>query len=726
VDHDLEGVSGIVVVDATSDDLPIVFVSEGFELLTGYSSAEVVGRNPRFLQGPQTDPRSVAALRDAIAAGREAHATVLNYRDDGTPFYNDISIAPEYEHGQLVRWIGVLRDVTDRMRADAQVTELRYFDALTGLANRAALHDELRATLHRARIHDRELALLHVDLDDFKRIDEQYGRETGDALLRAVADRLRGVVRPTDLLARPGGDEFILLVKDVATDAAGIGADLARRIVDALREPLDADTATIEVHASVGVSSFPRDAVSAEDLLRHADAAKSIAKGGGKDGFHLYKSQAVGLGLDPDDAFDPALQRAELSRILDGGLITAVYQPIVELPGERVVAYEALARGPEGSGLHRADRLFAAATAAGRVIELDWACRAAAVRGALEAGLGRSVGLLINCEPSAADAPPPQQHAALWERGMAELDVTIELTERALTDRPAELARALRDHRAAGRGIALDDVGADIHVLALLPLVEPDIIKLDLGLVHERPSTDQAAIVAAVAAQRERTGAAVLAEGLETDEHVATARGLGASLGQGFRFGRPGPLPAPAAGGAAAGLPRARSTRVPGHTPFEIFATQRPTTQIGEELLDAMAHHLDHSALRIGEGAVVLAALQDARHFTAEKAERYEMLARGAALVAAFAVGLPEQPARGVRGARLDPDDPLAAESCVVVLGPHYAGALAARDLGAIGADGGRRYECATTFDRALAIAAARSLMSRIAPAQARHGAQIF
>jgi diguanylate cyclase (GGDEF)-like protein len=636
-----------------------------------------------------------------------------------------VSIAPERDAtGAVVRYLGVQRDVTDRVRADARIAELAYFDTLTGLANRAALHDELRSALHRARIHDREVALLFVDLDDFKRINDQHGHDVGDALLRAAADRLRGVVRPSDLLARRGGDEFTLLVKDVAGDAAEIGADLATRVVAALREPLVAEGLTLEVRASVGVSTFPRDAVSAEDLLRHADAAMYTAKGGGKDGYHLYRSRAVGLGLDPDDAFDPAGQAAELQRVLDAG-VTAVYQPIVDIATERVVAYEALARGPEGSPLHRPDRLFAAATAAGRVVELDWACRAAAVRGALDAGLGRSASLFLNCEPSAVDAPCPRRHERLWARAVQELDLVVELTERALTDRPAELSRALREHREAGRGIALDDIGADVRSLALLPLVEPDVVKLDLRLVQDRPSTDQAAIVSGVSAERERTGASVLAEGIETDEHLATARTLGATLGQGWRYGRPGRLPTTEPGATdivrhVAVLPRA------GRTPFAIVAAEREVAHATKRLLLPMSRHLENRALGIGEGAVILSAFQDARHFTPATVARYEMLARSASLVAAFGVGLPEQPARGVRGAQLDPDDELAREWSVVVLGPHFAGALVGRDHGDSGPDRERRFAYATTYDRALVIAAARTLMSRIAPARTREGARIF
>lgn len=722
---ELDAVSGVVIVDATTEGLPITYVSPGFETLTGYAADEVLGRNCKLLQGPDTDPRSAAALAEAVREGREAYVTLLNYRADGSPFWNAVSIAPERDaDGDVVRYLGVQRDVTAQMRADARIHRLAYFDTVTGLANRAALHDELRSALHRARVHDRELAVLFVDLDDFKRVNDRHGHHVGDALLRAVADRLRSVVRPSDLLARAGGDEFALLVKDVPRDATAVGLELAGRVVAALREPLPLDGHPLEVRASVGVSTYPHDASSAEDLLRHADAAMYVAKGGGKDGFHLYRSRAVGTGHEPDDAFAAADHVGELQRILAEDAVQAVFQPIVDVTTRDVAAYEALARGPEGSVLHRPDRLFAAAEAAGRVVELDWACRATAVQAALDAGLGRSASLFLNCEPRAIDAPCPERHAAIWARALAELDLVLEITERAVTDRPAELHRVVSEHRGSGHGIALDDLGADVRSLALLPLVEPDVMKLDLRLVQDRPSTDQAAIVSAVAAERERTGAAILAEGIETDEHLAVARTLGATLGQGWLFGRPGPLP------EQPRTPLRRRASVAAslaQTPYEVVAAERSVAEATKRLLLPMSHHLENRALRIGEGAVILSAFQQAAHFTPATVRRYETLARSSSLVAAFGVGLPEEPVPGVRGARLDAADPLADEWSVVVIGPHFSGALVARDLGDTDVpDRERRFTFATVYDRALVIAAARTLLARIAPAREREGARIF
>ncbi len=717
---DLDGLAAIIAVDAVTDGLPISWVSPGFELLTGYGASEVLGRNAKLLQGPDTDPRSVSVLTEAIAAGRDAYVTLLNYRADGTPFWNEVAIAPERDGaGKIVRWLGTQRDVTDRMRQNARLHELAYYDALTGLPNRSAMHDELRSAMHRARVHETELALLQVDVDDFRRVNEKWGHQAGDTLLRVVADRLRSVVRPQDLLARQGGDEFALLLKDLPTgEGERVAKELAARLLAAVRDaPHVVGDLRLEVRVSLGIGLYRQGTTTTSaDLLQDADIAVESAKAAGKDTVRVHRAVSGDAVLVPDDAFDPATAGGALDRVLAEGAITGLYQPIVELATGEVLGYEALARGPKGSPLHRPDRLFAAAAAAGRVVELDWACRLVAVRGALEAGLGRSASLFINCEPAAIGAPCPVEHAALWERAQQELDLVLEITERAVTARPAELVRVVGDAREAGRGIALDDVGADVRSLALLPLVEPDVIKLDLRLVQDRPSSDQAAIVSAVAAERERTGAQVLAEGIETEEHVTIARSLGATLGQGWHYDHPGPLVAP--------LPVARVRRhtatapeLPGSTPFEVVGAVRPTGEASKRLLLPMSHHLEARALRIGEGAVILSAFQEARHFTKATMRRYETLARRSSLVAAFAVGLVDEPVHGVRGAQLDPDDTLAGEWSVIVLGPHFAGALVGRDLGDVDrADGERRFAFATVYDRALVIAAARTLLSRIAP----------
>lgn len=412
---------------------------------------------------------------------------------------------------------------------------------------------------------------------------------------------------------------------------------------------------------------------------------------------------------------DELAELVELAEILGDGAVRAVYQPIVDLATGRPVAYEALARGPVGSPLERPDRLLAVARRAGRLGELDWACRLAALRGALEAGMTRSVSLFVNVEPDVTHAPPTGRAFAAVREASGVLDVVVEVTERSLVVAPAELLGMVSAVRATGWGIALDDVGAEMASLALMPFLQPDVIKLDLSLVQERPSADVAAIVSAVNAQSERTGALVLAEGIEHHAHLSAARAMGASVGQGWLFGRPGPLPADVGRSGGGGVtvwpvPAAASRSV-----VAAAAGGRPLSRSTKPLLLEMSWHLERQAAQLGAPGVVLSAFQTDERFTPATRGRYAALARDAAFVGALGVGMDEQPAPGVRGGHLWRDDPLVDEWAVAVVGPHFAAALAAIDLHDRGPDAERRFDYIVTYDRDRVLAVAASLMARIA-----------
>lgn len=711
--HEPEGVSGILVVDPNLDGSPIVYASPGFELITGYSAAEVLGRSPKLLQGPDTDPRAVAALREAIAAGRDAYVTLLNYRADGTPFWNELSIAPERDaSGRIVRWLGVQRDVTDFMRRHARLQELAYFDQLTGLANSAALHDELRSALHRARVHDRQVALLLLDVDDLRHINDRYGRRVGDVLLRALADRLREIVRPQDLLARQDSDAFALLLRDLPGNAETVANELADRVLGALRTPFGADKLQLHLNVSIGIGLFPDEARTAAELLDGAQAAVEAAKASGKRRAHVWRRSAdEALLVDPDAAFRPTAYARELGAILEAGALRPVFQPVVDLATRRVVAYEALTRGPEGSALHRPDRLLQTARATGRVVELDWACRAAAVEAALRAGLGREVPLMLNTEPEALGTPAPARHAELWERGREALDLIVEVRHAALADALPGALDALGAERRGGVGTALDDLGASTQALGLLPLLDAAALKLDPPLLAGRRPAQQAALAAAVADCAERTRAPVIAERIEDEEQLVAARALGARLGQGRLLGAPGPLPdRPAAEVRTAPLTESRKApEAPGaaDTPFAVLAAQRAPEPVTHDVLRAMREQVEARALGAHDGDLFLAVLGGPVEIDAPLRERYRAVAAAAGLVAVLTPGPAADPIPGTVTVALTGDDPLAHECAAIHLGPHAATALAARSDG----DG---IKVASTHDRGLVLAAARTLLARL------------
>ena len=358
---------------------------------------------------------------------------------------------------------------------------------------------------------------------------------------------------------------------------------------------------------------------------------------------------------------------------------------------------------------------------AGRAFELDWICRAAAFRAALNAALPPDFTLFVNAEPAALRAECPPDLLETIRTGVSQLNIVVELTERYLAHDPAAVLDAVAAARAEGLGIAIDDIGAEPASLALMPLVHPDVIKLDLSLIQGSPDIAVARTINGVLAEVERTGAIILAEGVETHEHAEMALAMGATMGQGWRYGRPRPL--------ADHWPRKRSPALPllpaestsRATPYEVVTKERPARIATKQLLNRSAGtssivRRTHPSLgcwsrasRKRTGSTRLTRL------------RYAKVAAAAVMVAVLGRDMPTEPAPRVRGTPLDPDDPLAEEWVVIVVGAHFAAALVARHppTDAVEPDESA-YEFAITYDRDLVIAAAQSLVQRIESRQMR------
>ncbi|MEI2703193.1 MAG: diguanylate cyclase [Baekduia sp.] len=689
---DTESVTGLLIADGSDPALPIVFASSGFELVTGYSAAEVHGQNPRFLQGPDTDPRAVATIRQAIGEGREAATTVLNYRADGTPFWNELTIAPERtERGEIVRWVAVMRDVTDRMQQAARLHELSYFDRLTGLANREALHDALRSALHRARVHDRECALMVIDLEEFGHVNRGHGREVGDVVLREAADRLQSLVRPNDTLARTDGDEFTLLLTDVPDNAGEVALELSQRLLAALREPFGADGLKIELRANVGIGVFP-GAMTTQELVDHAQRAVDIARDSGRP-VHLFEPRPARMLVVADEAFDPRSYFDELGDVLAGGTITCELEPVVRLSDGSIAGYEALARGPEGSALHTPMRLRACAEAAGRLEQLDWACRRAAVAAAESAGLPDGTTLYVNVTTATLGDLPDAGEAG--DRFDIVLDVAIDDVEAGAADAVRGAAR----WQARGGRIAVDDVGAGTHALGLLPLMSPDVVKLDLTRIHKHAPSERARLAAAVAALGDRTGAQVMVEAIESDADLVTAQALGAKLGSGRLFkdaaGKTGPSR------------RSVVPPSPASDPFAAITAVSPARAVAPPVAaEAMA--LAELRAQHGDGVVVLSVISDPELLDGERCARLRAIARNSPLVALFGDNLGSEPVAGATGVQLSGDDDLRGRWSLVVLGADVALAVAVEE------DGPDSCRLAQTTDPSAVVAAARSLLPRL------------
>jgi EAL domain-containing protein (putative c-di-GMP-specific phosphodiesterase class I) len=394
----------------------------------------------------------------------------------------------------------------------------------------------------------------------------------------------------------------------------------------------------------------------------------------------------------------------EQGRTLQGlGLsdVRTVYQPVVDLRDGNVVGYEALVRGGPDNALRSPAQLFERARAADVVAEFDAALREAAVRGFQLNGSGPFALFLNAAAETLGDA--------VEQIPSSGQTVVIEIPERALIANPDSLLRALTRFRTHGWGVAIDDVGADSRSLALMPLLYPDVIKLDLRRLRDRDPADVARIVGAVGAESERRQALVLAEGIDSEEQLAAARAFGATLGQGYLLGEPAPLPGR--------LPEpGRKLRLTdsggdlgGEPPFRRVTNWKRPTIGTRDLAEATARMIMRQALALGETAVVLASFPDEHHVGEEQAADLRELAGAVAFVGALCAP-PELAEAGVRTGPLPADDPLRGTWTVTALGPGLAACFVACES----EDG--LFQLATSYDRDLVVESALLIMARLRP----------
>lgn len=401
---------------------------------------------------------------------------------------------------------------------------------------------------------------------------------------------------------------------------------------------------------------------------------------------------------------------ALVDRALASGPPTVLFQPVVDLTSttSAEVGYEALARWPAAVGA-TAD-LFTAAERTDRVADLDFACRDAAVRSALDAGIDTDTLLFVNVEPVSSLRTPPEPTRSLWRYAARTLRVVLEVTERKILDDASALLLAVREARDVGWLIAVDDLGANPDSLAMLEFIRPDLVKLDLGFVQRPIDGAAARTLRDVSAYCERTGAALIAEGIETEEHLERALEIGAGLGQGYLFGRPGTLqPARAA---------FRAQRVPAlpsaETPFRLLNQRRGYRICRVDVLRRLSEDIERQIGEMGDAPIVIAVLASWHQFGAEFVRRYGSFATTSPLVLVLGEGVPDEPAPNMHGAALPPGDPLLDEWAIIVLGSQTAVALSGQDLGDDVPTEQRRFRYAMTQDRDLVIAAGRSLLNRL------------
>lgn len=528
---------GIMVVDA---ERRIVAVNPAFSEITGYGEDEVRGRNPSLLASGRHGRDFYRALWSALETGGRWQGEIWNRRKNGEiyPQWLTISVVAD-DDARVTGYVGVFTDISEAKRSQAQLEFLAHHDPLTGLPNRLLLRARLEHGMDKAAREGRELAVLFLDLDRFKHVNDSLGHSAGDELLREVARRLREVVRREDTVARLGGDEFTVLLEHLrdGEDAAR----LARKLLDSLIQPYLMGERTLYLGASIGISLYPRDGEDVESLLRNADAAMYRAKESGRNTYQFYARDMTRHALERVE------MEARLREGIGGGQLLAYYQPQVRLADGAITGIEVLARWHHPQlGMVAPDRFIPLAEDSGLILPLGaWMLRAACAQAAAWHADGLPFGrVAVNV------AARQVRHGdlgtllreVLQETGLPARCLELEITESSLTELSDATVSLLEDIRALGVTLAIDDFGTGFSSLSYLKRLPVQKLKIDKSFVTGLPQDDNdAAIARAVLALGHSLRFTVIAEGVETPAQRDFLHAAGCQEAQGYLFGRPVP-----------------------------------------------------------------------------------------------------------------------------------------------------------------------------------------
>jgi len=531
-------------------DSTVRYASPSVQRVLGRAPEAVVGQSPeRFVIGEHVEAMRAAL---AAAAGEAGVGPALEFRcaGDGAPRHIEATLVNMLDNPAVEGIVVNMRDVTERRRAAEQIRQLALYDRLTALPNRHLFKEQLSHAIARAQRSGQVIAMLSLDLDRFKRVNDTLGHEGGDQLLREAAGRLIRSLRPADYVtrdeldaidhsvARPGGDEFsVLLAVARAQDAAKV----ARRILDALSQPFTLGGSEIMVSASIGIAVYPLDGADADALLRNADAAMYYAKEQGKNNYQYYNGS-----MNTSAVARLALE-SNLHRALERGEFSLYHQPKVEVGTGAVVGVEALIRWrhPELGVISPAD-FIPLAEETGLIIPIgEWVLRTACaqIRAWRNEGLA-PVPIAVNMS---AKQFHQQDIAAVVQRALREHDVAAHLLEIEITESTAmrnaeQTSATLLDLKALGVSIAIDDFGTGYSSLSYLKRFPIDSLKIDRSFVTGLPGDqDDASIAQAVITMAHALRLKVVAEGVENEAQLQFLAANGCDEMQGYYFSRPVP-----------------------------------------------------------------------------------------------------------------------------------------------------------------------------------------
>jgi diguanylate cyclase (GGDEF)-like protein/PAS domain S-box-containing protein len=532
----LESTANAIVI--TDRQGSIQWVNPAFTVLTGYTAEEALGQEPSFLKSGAHDAHFYQTLWNTILSGAVWRGEITNRRKDGTPYVEEMTITPvRSDKGEITQFIAIKVDITDRKTAEEQVKFLAYYDALTGLPNRTLFRDRLSKALASARRRKEKVALLFLDLDRFKTINDSLGHSVGDLLLKEVAERLKKWAREQDTVARLGGDEFVVVL--TALMDIGDAAVAADRILKAMTPDCIVQGHLLSISCSLGISVFPDNGREPETLLKNADAAMYCAKEQGRNNFQFFTQemnvQAVER-MTLENSLRVALERNELF---------LVYQPQMDIATGQITGAEALLRWQHPVlGLVPPDKFIPIAENSGLIIPIgEWVLKTACV----QARQWQDEGL--PAIPVAVNVSAIQlRHnrflqvveKVLDEAGLRSQYLELELTEGLLFSNADLTLSLLQELSEMGLKLSIDDFGTGYSSLSYLRHFPVCKLKIDRSFVQAMTvNSDDAAITSTIINMGKSLNLTVIAEGVENEEQMSFLRDHGCDEIQGYYFSRP-------------------------------------------------------------------------------------------------------------------------------------------------------------------------------------------
>jgi diguanylate cyclase (GGDEF)-like protein/PAS domain S-box-containing protein len=527
-----------VSVFITDTDGTIRYVNPTFCVDTGYTAEEIIGQNPRILSDSAQSHAEYRNLRNILEKGEIWRGTLRNKRKDGTPHWVESIIAPiRNATNMITQFVCIQQDITARKEAEQQVEYLAHHDALTGLPNRLMGRESMEWLMAHANRTGGKAALMFLDLDGFKRINDALGHTAGDGVLQEVALRLRRCIRRTDTIARQGGDEFLIMLSGVNAPDAII--TVVQNILKQIARPMKIDEQELSVSGSLGIAVYPDDGTDWDTLIKKADIAMYAAKEASRNTYRFFTEQ---MKHSADNSLDIC---NKLRNALPNGELYILYQPQVSLKTGQIVGFEALLRwrNPE-LGVVSPKRFLHLAEESGVIVQIgEWmlheACRQAVIW--QNAGLPHaSMAVNMSAVQFQSGAVIGSVLHALADSGLEPTSLELEITEAILLKDPVNVMKIISDLKVLGVTLSIDDFGTGFSGLAYLKQFSADKVKIDQSFVQELTTdANSAAIVTAIIQIARGLGLICVAEGVEDEATLDALNQLDCDVVQGHCYAEP-------------------------------------------------------------------------------------------------------------------------------------------------------------------------------------------